>query len=450
MPWSIDQALEYLDDHVNLEATVSGHQAGPPSLEPMRRLASLLGDPQDAAPVIHVTGTNGKGSTTRMISALVAAHGLSVGTYTSPDLSRVNERISRNGEEIDDDDLARSIEAVAVVEDLSGIRPTRFDVLTLAAFAWFAEQAVHVAVVEVGLGGRWDSTNVADGLVAVVTNVGLDHTEYLGPTRAHVAGEKAGIVKPRSTAVVGEPDPDLVSIFESADPERLWWVGRDFGCDDNQLAVGGRVLDLRTPHARYPEVHLPLHGAHQGSNAAVALASAEAFFDRALDPVVVAEGFESVQVPGRFEVLGRRPLVVVDGAHNPEGARSAAATLDDFAVEGQRILVVGMNRERDADELLAALGVADAGLVVACAADWPRAMAAEAVAAAASRAGVEAIVVPHVADAVAHALAAAGEDDVLLVTGSLYVVGDARQFISSGQVRSRTIRSGPDAGEAVP
>ncbi len=431
MAWDLDRALGYLDAHTNLEATAAGSRGVAPSLDPMRTLAGQLGDPQHAQPVIHVTGTNGKGSTSRLISALLAAHGLSVGTYTSPDLERINERISRNAESIDDEGLARSIEAVEVVERLSGVRPGHFDVLTLAAFAWFAEQAVDVAVVEVGLGGRWDSTNVADGIVAVVTNVGLDHTDYFGPTTAHVASEKAGIVKPGATLVLGEIAPELRPIFEEAGPERLWLAGRDFGCDANQLAIGGRVLDLRTPEAAYQHVHLPLHGAHQGDNASVALAATEAFFDRPVDRQVLDEGFGSVEVPGRFEVVGRRPLMVLDGAHKPDGARAAARTVDDFAVGGKRILVVGMNQERDADEMLAALEVTRARLVVATAAEWIRAMPADEVAAAARRAGVEAVVVPDVAEAVTKAVAFAAEDDLVLVTGSLYVVGAARATVAS-------------------
>ena len=425
MTWSYEQALAYLEEHVDLERLVAGTWE-PPTLDRMRALADVMAEPQHAQPAVHVTGTNGKGSTVRLISALLAAHNLSVGTYTSPDLERVNERLARNAEPIDDEAFAEVLAAVAEIEGLSGIRPHRFEILTLAAFRWFADAPVDVAVVEVGLGGRWDATNVVDAAVAVVTNVGLDHTEVLGPTRADVAGEKAGIVKPGSTLVLGETDPELVPIFEREGPAALWLRDRDFGCTANGVAVGGRVLDLQTPGARYDDVFLALHGAHQGQNAAVALAAAEAFFGRPLDDDVVREAFAAVEVPGRFEVVARSPLVVLDGAHNPDGARAAAATLDDFSIGGARVLVVGMNKGRDAREMLDALDAGSARVVVATAADWVRAMDPEEIAAAASAMGLEVEVVPSVPRAVERAVGIAGEDDLVLVAGSLYVVGEAR------------------------
>jgi dihydrofolate synthase/folylpolyglutamate synthase len=423
--WSYEQALAYLDDHTDLERLVAGTWE-PPTLDRMRSLVDLLGSPQQAQPAIHVTGTNGKGSTVRMITALLGAQNLSVGTYTSPDLERVNERISRNGEPIDDDAFAEAVWAVAELEGLSGIRPHRFEILTLAAFRWFADLPVDAAVVEVGLGGRWDATNVVDGAVAVVTNVGLDHTEVLGPSRADIAGEKAGIVKPGAALVLGETDEALHPIFEAEQPASVWRRDREFACTRNQVAVGGRSLDLLTPGSRYDDVFLALHGEHQGENAAVALAAVEAFFDRPLDEEVVREAFATVAVPGRFEVVGRSPLVVLDGAHNPDGARAAAATLADFGVAGDRLLVVGMNRGRDAVEMLEALDARSARGIVATEADWVRAMPADEIAEAARSIGIDAEVVRAVPDAVRRATAMATEDDLVLVAGSLYVVGEAR------------------------
>ena len=179
-------ALQYLDEHENLEAVVADRRSHP-TLERMERLAHVLGDPQDAAPLVHITGTNGKGSTAQIATRLIEAHGLTVGTYMSPHLQRINERISINGEPIDDDALAEAIRGVADAEGLAGVRPSYFEILTSAAYRWFADVAVDIMVVEVGLLGRWDATNVADGRVAVVTNVALDHTEYAGPTRADIA-----------------------------------------------------------------------------------------------------------------------------------------------------------------------------------------------------------------------------------------------------------------------
>ncbi|MBW3575615.1 MAG: bifunctional folylpolyglutamate synthase/dihydrofolate synthase [Actinobacteria bacterium] len=428
--WSYDDALAYLDAHVDYEALASGRFEAP-NLERMQQLCALSGAPQHAQPALHLTGTNGKGSTARMATALLGAHGLKVGTYTSPDLGRVNERLSLDGVPIDDEAFADAIAAVAGLEAGSGIRPTRFEILTLAALRWFAEEAVDVAVVEVGMGGRWDATNVVDATVAVVTNVGLDHTGVLGATRLRIAGEKSGIVKPASTLVLGETDPELAAVFDATGPAATWRRGADFDCSANVVAVGGRMLDLRTPGASYEQVFLPLHGEHQGDNAAAALAAVEAFFGRPVDDDVLREGLAGVAVPGRFEVVGRQPLVVLDGAHNPDGCRAAARTLDDFSFAGGPVLVVGMNRGRSATEMLAALGVERARLVVACSVDWPRALPAEEVAVAARRLGAEAEAVPDVPEALRRALGVATSDDAVLVTGSLYVVGAARPLLVS-------------------
>lgn len=403
-----------------------------PSLDAMRELVALLGDPHLAAPVIHITGTNGKGSTARIVSTLLAHHGLSVGLYTSPDLERLNERMARNGSPISDDELADALAAVAAVEPLAVNRPSRFDILTLAAFRWFADIAVDIVVLEVGLAGRWDSTNVADAVVAVVTNIALDHTEVLGPTRAHIAREKAGIVKPGSTLVLGEDDPDLREIFDGAGASEVLLVGRDFELLENDVAVGGRLLAIRTPAAVYDEVFLPLHGAHQGTNAAMAVTIVETFFDRPTDPELLALAFEEVRVPGRFEVVGRQPLVILDCAHNPAGAAVAAETLEDFDVPGARVLVVGLSAGRDAVEMMEILAESEVSLVVACAADFARAMPAAEVAAAAEEVGVEAVVARDVGDALRRAGEVAGSDDLILVTGSIYVVGEARRLLGVG------------------
>ena len=395
-------------------------------LDRMRRVVELMGDPQRAYPVVHLTGTNGKGSTARMITALLAARGLSVGTYTSPDLERINERLAWNDEPIPDDDLAQALQAIARLEAGLDEPPTRFEILTAAAFGWFADVAVDVAVVEVGLGGRWDATNVADGQVAVVTNVSLDHQEVIGPTRADIAKEKAGIVKPGSTLVLGETDPELVPHFLAVEAMEVWRRDDDFGCVRNQLALGGRLLELRTPGASYDDVVLPVHGAHQGDNAAIALAAAEAFFGSALDRTVVDEAFAAVRLPGRLEIVGRQPLVVLDGAHNPSGARALAGALDEAFGASGRVLVVGVLRGRDPTEMLLALDAPRARLVVACPPPSPRALPPEELAAAARDLGVAAEVAGSVGEAVTRARKVAEPSEMVLITGSLYVVGTAR------------------------
>ncbi len=403
-----------------------------------------MGDPQAQLPIVHVTGTNGKGSTTRIAAALLGAQGLRVGTYTSPHLERLNERIAVGGRAIPDGALA---EVLAALEDLEGFLlsrggseglsapPTWFELVTAAGYRYLADVAADAAIVEVGLGGRYDATNAGDGVVAVVTNVELDHVEILGPTRADIAAEKAGIIKAGATAVIGEEDPEIVEIF-AAEARRvgaaaLWRRGPDFACESNRLAHGGRLLELRTPGASYEDLFLPLHGAHQGANASAALAAVEAFFGSPLHESVVAEAFESVHVPGRLEVVGRRPVVLLDGAHNPAGADALGAALaEDFAGAARLIVVVGCLRGRDPKALLSALDDGRIGLVVACSPASPRALPATAVEQAARALALESVVVDEVAEAVAYARETAGEDDLVLVTGSLYVVGAARAALA--------------------
>lgn len=425
---NLSSALRYIEQHTNLEAT-AGRAEGL-SLERMERLVSVLGDPQDAYPVIHITGTNGKGSVARMVTELLAATGLSVGTYTSPHLEAINERIARNGEPIGDDELGAAIGAVAAVEEVAGITPSYFEILTAAAFSWFAEVAVDVAVIEVGMLGRWDATNVADGVVAVLTNIGHDHTDGKGDWRAAIAGEKVGIVKEGATFVCGETSPELHDLLAGTPAATTWWRGKDFDCDQHVLALGGRSLVLRTPNGVIDDIHLPLHGEHQADNAAIALAAVEAFFDRALDEHVAREGFAKVTVPGRFEIVHREPTVVLDAAHNLDGAAASAITLrDEFTLHGTVVMVVGFLDGRDPVAMLEALNAQDAGFVIACTPDSPRATPAPKVAAAASQLGIVAESVSSVDEALARALGLAGHDDLILVTGSLYVVGPARTYL---------------------
>jgi dihydrofolate synthase/folylpolyglutamate synthase len=361
-----------------------------------------------------------------MITRLLMAAGLQVGTYTSPHLQRINERIARDGEPISDDDFAEQIAAVADLEALAGVRPTYFEAVTAAALRWFADTAVDVAVIEVGMLGRWDATNIVDAQVAVVTNIGMDHNEFAGPTLADIAREKAGIIKPRSAAVIGETDPEIVAVLAGEAAAARLVRGVDFETAGNQLALGGRLVDIRTPTTIYPEVFVPLHGAYQGDNASIALTAVEAFFAAPLAADVVAEGFAGVVVPGRFEVLKHQPLVIVDGAHNPAGADTCAQVFfDDFDPVGRRVLVVGTLREPTA--MLEALRADEFDVVVACTAPSPRAADAAAVAKAAVSLGCdEVLAFDTVTAGCAEALRIADGDDAIVAAGSLYVAGEAR------------------------
>jgi dihydrofolate synthase/folylpolyglutamate synthase len=397
----------------------------------MVELAGLLGNPELAYPVIHVTGTNGKGSTVGLLSCLLRARGLRVGAYTSPDLGSVNERMSIAGEQIGDEALAEVLASVADAADaMSGGPPSRFEILTAAGLSWFCDQAVDAAVVEVGMGGRHDATNVVNGQVAVVTNVSLDHTELMGPTTMDIAREKAGIVRPGSTVVLGELDPTLLEVFRSAGGSRCWTMGVDFACESTRIAHGGHLADLRTPGARYPDIFVSLHGAHQGLNGACALAAAEAFFDAPLHPDVVAEGFAAVTVPGRMEVVGRHPLCILDGAHNEAGMRAAGATLvEEFGSVQRWVVVMGLLGDKDPDEMIRALAGAHVGRVIACAPASPRAADPAALARAATALGIESEVADKLGPALDRASQIAGRDEGILVTGSLYLVGAARTIL---------------------
>ena len=436
-------ARAWLDAHVNLETGVGvparggTDSAGRPAkrllaVERQRPLMDLLGSPEREYPVVHLTGTNGKTSVARMTAALLEATGLSVGAYTSPHLSRVNERMVWNGEPVADDVLDELLVAVAAVEDLLPDAPSYFEILTAAALRWFGDIAVDVAVVEVGLGGTGDATNVVDADVAVVTNVSIDHVEYIGPTVADIAAEKAGIVEPTSALVLGETDPELVPYFLARHPASVAQRDTDFGVRVNRLAIGGRVLDLYTPSASYDEVFLALHGAHQADNAAVALTAAESFLGRALDDAVVSDAFASVSTPGRLEVVGHQPLVLLDGVKNVAGAHALRAALADEFADSPRTLVVGLMREKEPHEMLEALGVRDVARLVCCRPDSPRGHDAEVVAAAAEELGVERAVVDvidDVRDAVTFAVDVTPAHGQVVVTGSLYVVSPARALL---------------------
>lgn len=421
------EALRYLDQHASYEKT---GRVESPSLVNISRLMDQIANPQLNYPVVHVTGTNGKGSTTQIITRLLMAHGLSVGTYTSPHLERLNERISYNGTPISDEDFGTNVGAIADIEMLAGVRPSYFEIMTAAGFRYFADSAVDVAVVEVGMLGRWDATNVVNADVAVITNIDLDHVEFAGPLLEDIAREKVGIAKSKSSLVVGDTNSELRSVWNSAGAARVLLRGDDFDCLDNQLTVGGRLIDVRTPRGTYGELVLPLNGRHQGDNASLAIMAVEEFFDAPLTREIISEGFANSDMPGRFEVMKRQPLVIIDGAHNPAGAEVCAQVFfEDFDPQGRRILVVGMLNSREPSSMLSALRADDFDLVVCCTAPSPRGLSAGTVAEAAHAMGCDDVeVADSVEQACERALQFARKDDAILVAGSLYVVGAARTY----------------------
>jgi dihydrofolate synthase/folylpolyglutamate synthase len=357
-----DGALRWLEDHVDFERVAPNHQ-DVPSLQPIVDTLLMLAEPQLDYPTIHVTGTNGKGSTTTLMSALLTATSLRVGTFTSPDLHAINERIALNGEPIDDEEFIGLLQRLADVESVSGIVLTRFELLTAAALLHFSDEGADVAVIEVGMGGTWDSTNIINSDVAVLTNVDLDHTSVLGTTIGAIASDKVGIFRPQGIAIVATTNAIVVEIAKQRAEDlgsTLWLLGDSFELERNDLALGGRAISVRTPFEHYEEVLVSLHGIHQGINAATAIVGAEAFLGRSLGEEVVTSTLARVRMPGRMELISRRPMIVVDGAHNPAGVQALVATLDGaFHVEGARRCVIGMLTGRVADDMvepLVALG----------------------------------------------------------------------------------------------
>ena len=418
-----------------------------PSLDRIRALTDLLGDPQRSYPVLQIAGTNGKTSVTRMVDALLTRIGLRTGRYTSPHLQLVTERISLDNAPISPEryvEVYRDVAPYLPMVDARGDVPmTKFEVLTGMAYAAFADAPVDAAVVEVGLGGSWDATSVADAKVAVVCPIGLDHVEYLGPDLTSIAGEKAGIIKPGSVAVLAEQAPEAAAVLLARVAEVEAVVarqGQEFGVLQRDVAVGGQVLRLQGLGGVYDEIFLPLHGAHQASNAALALAAVEAFFgagaQRQLDVEAVREGFASVTTPGRLERVRSAPTVLVDAAHNPHGARALAAALtEDFAFR-RLVAVVGVMGDKDAAGILGELEPVVSEVVLTRNSS-PRALDADELARLAKGVfGEDRILVePRLDDAIETAVRLAEETDDpsepvsgagVLVTGSVVTAGEAR------------------------
>lgn len=419
-----------------------------PTLEREARLMELLGDPQRSCPVIHVGGTNGKSSTTRMIDALLRETGLRVGRFTSPE-PRLSERIALHGEPVDEARfvaLYRELEPYVAIVDKEAAQPlTGFEVVTGMAFAAFADAAVDVAVVEVGMGGVWDCTNVADGTVAVLTPIALDHQKYLGDTILDIALEKVGIIKPGATVISAGQDEEAARPILERCAEvgaTIAREGAEFGVLRRTLAVGGQVLSLQGLGGLYDEVYLPLHGAHQAQNAALALAATEAFLgagrERPLEADLVRAGFAAARSPGRLERVRTAPTILLDAAHNPQGmAATVTAVAEEFDFR-RLVAVLAVPADKDVAAMLEYLEPAVAA-VVATTNTSPRSMPARQLGRlAAAVFGEDRVrVVPALPDAIEVAVALAEEDldsalggVGVLITGSVVTVTDARALLA--------------------
>ena len=339
-----------------------------PSLDRISHLVTLLADPHLAYPVIHVTGTNGKTSTSRMIESLLRAMGLNTGLITSPHLHAVTERIRLNGKPVSAEKFVEAYDeiepflAIVDTESLANGGPAMsyFEVLTGLGFAIFADAPVDVAIVEVGLGGEWDATNIVQADVSVVTPIGMDHMDYLGDTLTDIATAKAGIIKQDGMAVLAHQTAEAAAVLMQRIAETQATVAREgieFGVAERNIAMGGQVVTFNGLHNTYEDVLIPLYGVHQASNASVALAAVEAFFgpQRSLPLEIVREGFESVASPGRLEVVRRSPTILVDSAHNPHGAQVLAAAIEESFSFEYIIGVVSVMGDKDVDGVLEAL-----------------------------------------------------------------------------------------------
>ncbi|MEN9751952.1 MAG: hypothetical protein RLZZ600_999, partial [Actinomycetota bacterium] len=354
-----------------------GEGAPQPRLEPTRRVVELLGDVHRSYPVIQIAGTNGKTSTSRLIESILRAYGLRTGLFTSPHLISFTERIQIDGAPIENDKLIENwldIKPYVEMVDKELIahgepRLTYFEVMTILAYASFADAPVDVAVVEVGLGGEWDSTNVADAVVAVFTPIGLDHTDRLGNTIDAIARTKSGIIKPSAIVVSATQVAEAQAVLEQSvelTESPLVVIGRDVTVDST-IAVGGQMLNIRGTAGEYADIFLGLYGTHQAQNAALAIAAVESFLGGSsisLDPEVLTEAFASVESPGRLQLVGKTPTVLVDAAHNPHGAHALAQALESFFTFDEVVLVFAALSDKDAEGILRELAPQVTNIIV--------------------------------------------------------------------------------------
>ena len=427
---SFQEAQDYL-----LSLGIDAMKSAKPSLHRIEALCELLNHPEKAVPAVHVTGTNGKTSTARITASLLAATGLSVGTYTSPHLESIRERIALGGEPLSEDAFGEVFEHlipyVRVVEDRLGEELSFFEVLTGMYFLWAAEASLDASVIEVGLGGTWDATNVVEAPVAVITNIGLDHTALLGSEREKIAVEKAGIVKQGASLVSAERSPQIIDVIQREIEDRevtTSLIDREWHLLENRVALGGRYLSVKSSATAYEGLFVPLHGAHQGVNAATAIEAVTRFLPaRSLDEEVILEGLATTRAPGRIETVraeGRVP-VVLDVAHNPDGISAlVSALVEGFAFE--RIhFVIGVLADKDYVGMLTEFRRVPC-TVYATAPSGVKPVPVEDIKAGAEALGVTVVVVPDAGAATRQAIASASAEDLVCVTGSHYVVGEVR------------------------
>lgn len=411
-----------------------------PRKERTARILELLDDPQKTYRVVHITGTNGKTSTARMIESLLRAHGLRTGLFTSPHLERFTERIMIDGEPVDDaaiadawDEIEPFVSIVDAEFDKTGDAPlTFFELLTVLAFVAASDAPVDVLVLEVGMGGSWDSTNTADGDVAVFAPIAIDHADRLGDTIAAIAEVKAGIIKEGAAVVSAQQPDEAAEVLRRVAAEKnatIAFEGDEFGLAEQKLAVGGQLLTIRGLAGTYVEEYLPLYGAHQGHNAALSVVAVESLIGAGSQHIagdIITDGLQGSTSPGRLQLLGIAPTVVVDAAHNPHGAKALAQSLDDSFDFDEWGLVLGILADKDAAGTIAELAPA-ASHVFATAPETERASDADTIADLVEAAGHRATVHPSLADAAdaAREWAASSDRRAVVIAGSIVLAGEA-------------------------
>jgi dihydrofolate synthase/folylpolyglutamate synthase len=428
------EALVYLDRHIALGVK--------PGLDRMRSLLEAMGHPEEGYPIIHVAGTNGKTSTSRLATLILVSHGLATGTYISPHLQRVEERLAVNGRSATEEEFALAVsdvEAFALVSEAQGADPsTYFELITAAAFAYFASLPVEAAVLEVGLGGRLDATNVVDAEVCVVTSIGIEHTEYLGPDLASIAGEKVAIAGLNSILITGPlPDPALAVVETRARELGIHHrhYGKDFSVLSADRGVGGWLVSVDGAEDTYEDLFLPLHGRHQVINLANSIAAAEAFLGRKLDVEAVRDATGAATVPGRMETLGTDPLLMVDGAHNTDGVEVLVDSLIEEYPSKRWHVVFGVMGDKNVEAMVERLAEVALEFIVTSPEAERAVVPGELAKRVAAVTDLPVFQANTVRGAVEQAKERAGADGSVLVAGSLYLVGEVRGLLEGAPPR---------------
>jgi len=425
------EALQYLDRFINREAT-AGRIHGL-SLAAMSELVECMGEPHKDLRAIHVTGTNGKGSVVSMTESLLSSKGLRVGSYMSPHVDTIRERFTLAGSQITEEIFSEIIFDVSQYVESHELEPSYFELLTAAAILLFSNEGVDAAVVEVGILGRFDATNVLEGEVAVITNIGKDHTDGSEGWRRSIAAEKAGIIVESKPLLLGNPEEDVFDLFEAENPDPIFQYGKDFSVEDSLPAVGGQVINVKGIFGHYEEIFLPLYGNRQAQNAALSLATAEVFLEGPIPEEVVESAFDELVIPGRLEILSRRPIILVDGAHNRDSANHLAETINDVFPESRRILILGTLEPHSPEEIFTELKTISPELVIVCAAPSPRAINPNELEKVAMRLGLEVERAENPYEATLKALRIGDEEDLIVAAGSFYNISEVRRAVEDFQ-----------------